>query len=230
MTGGNQSKPQLHPAERVIFFTDAVVAIAMTLLILPLMESVSDAAGEGNTLHWLAEHTSQLLSFVLSFVITGVFWRSHHRLFEHVKWITPALIALDFAWMFTIVWLPVATALTGAMNTFDRQAGEYDRVLVLVYIGTLVANSLLLYLMEVVVRRTPETWHPDSPPRTRVGEAVALSMTLLFASAAVIAMLVPQLNMAALFVLFLTGPLTSLIQRRMKPSDADAQHTDGSSP
>ena len=38
--------PHLYAAERMKAFVDAVVAIAMTLLILPLLESVSDVAGE----------------------------------------------------------------------------------------------------------------------------------------------------------------------------------------
>ncbi|HPZ50690.1 MAG TPA: hypothetical protein PLA44_12635 [Propionibacteriaceae bacterium] len=40
------------PIERVVFFPDAV-AIAMTLLILPLMESVSEAPEQGDTAVWL---------------------------------------------------------------------------------------------------------------------------------------------------------------------------------
>lgn len=81
-------QPLLHPAERVVFFTDAVVAIAMTLLILPLMEAVNEASGEVDATHWLDEHFGQLLAFVLSFVIIGQFWLTHHRYFQHVERLT----------------------------------------------------------------------------------------------------------------------------------------------
>ena len=52
--------------ERFKAFVDAVVAIAMTLLILPLMESVSEAAsGTLSTAEFFVEHSGQLLSFCL---------------------------------------------------------------------------------------------------------------------------------------------------------------------
>ncbi len=76
----------LRSAERMKFFTDAVVAIAMTLLILPLLESVSAAAGEGlDTADYLHENGSQLFAFVLSFVIIARFWYSHEKLFTSVE-------------------------------------------------------------------------------------------------------------------------------------------------
>lgn len=223
MTGNTpaaSNRPRVPPAERLVFFTDAVVAIAMTLLILPLMESIGDAPDEGDTLHWLGAHRSQLVSFVLSFVIISVFWRAHHRLFEHVATVTQRLFVLDFCWMFTVVWLPIATALTGAMRTFDPESRAYDRTLVLLYIGTLAVNSLLLYLMSVVVRRTPATWRPDDPPTRRMGEAVNLSMTILFSLAAVLALLFPAINMATMLLLFFTGPLANLLLRRSTPPSA----------
>ena len=61
-------------AERLKAFTDAVVAIAMTLLILPLMESVTDVGGEGGGVaEWLDDHAGQLFGFALSFVMIATF-------------------------------------------------------------------------------------------------------------------------------------------------------------
>ena len=70
------------PVERLVFFSDAAVAIALTLLILPLMDGVY-AAARANQSAWtyLSENANALFSFTLSFVIIARFWRSHHRLF-----------------------------------------------------------------------------------------------------------------------------------------------------
>ena len=125
----------LFGAERASAFIDAVVAIAMTLLILPLMESVSDIGDAGGTtLLWLAEHEQQLVSFVLSFVIIAMFWMFHHRLFVLVEAITSGLMWLLVGWLLTIVWLPVATAITGAMD-------DDDNLVKIVYVGSMIATA-----------------------------------------------------------------------------------------
>ena len=98
-------------SERLTFFTDAVVAIAMTLLILPLTEGVTDARYEGRTTsEYLRDHSDELFAFALSFVIIASFWRAHHALFEHVAAYSQLLLWLNILWMFTVVWLPVPTA------------------------------------------------------------------------------------------------------------------------
>lgn len=152
----------------------------------------------------------------LSFAITGLFWRSHHRLFEHVERVTQAMMALDFAWMFTIVWLPVATALVGALELTSPATGAYDRVLIGLYVGTMCANALLMYLLEVAVRRRPECWAPENPP-ARVGESVALATSTLFLAALVLALAVPAVNLFALLLLLLTGPVQAILHRWMAP-------------
>src|SRR3954453_5221535 len=106
------------PAERLKAFADAVVAIAMTLLILPLTESVGEAAAEqASTWEWLNDNAAQLFSFALSFVLIATFWMTHHRLFAGVHRVTSGLLWLTIAWMFTIVWLPIPTALVGQLET-----------------------------------------------------------------------------------------------------------------
>ncbi len=110
---------ELSSPERLQAFTDAVVAIALTLLILPpLMESVGELADhDGTTAEWLAEEQYALLGFVLSFILIAVFWVHHHKLFRSVKRVDPGLLWLTVAWMFTIVVMPVATSLSTQMQS-----------------------------------------------------------------------------------------------------------------
>src|SRR5690242_459590 len=141
----------LNSAERMKFFTDAVVAIAMTLLILPLLENVSDAAREGiDTARFLDDHGNQIFAFVLSFVIIARFWVSHERLFNSVERWTGWLMVLNILWMLSVVVLPVVTAMVGSMDT--------DRLQIVLYVGTMLANSLLMTGMSLLVLRHPVIW------------------------------------------------------------------------
>ncbi|MEN0072053.1 MAG: TMEM175 family protein, partial [Propionicimonas sp.] len=131
--------------ERLVFFTDAAVAIAMTLLVLPLMEGVSEAGAAGdNAVGYLSANADALFGFVLSFVIVARFWRAHHRLFEHVEYDVAGVFWLNMGWLLAIVFLPVATAMTAV---FAEGAAQY-----LVYIATILACSLGLTAMVLVYR------------------------------------------------------------------------------
>ncbi|MEA4945679.1 MAG: TMEM175 family protein [Propionicimonas sp.] len=203
------SRDGIHPVERLVFFTDAVVAIAMTLLILPLVEAVTEAARAGlDTAQFLVENEGPLLGFGLSFVIIAAFWRSHDRLFEHVGGQDAVLLWLNVGWMFTIVWLPVATALVGALDT--------DRVQLGVYIGSMLATSLLTLAMHLWVRRRLALQQPDRPMTIRSTRALAANSSL-FAVALLLAVGFPELGFWALLVL-LADPLLARLLNRHAPS------------
>jgi uncharacterized membrane protein len=192
-------------SERLTFFTDAVVAIAMTLLILPLMESVTEARAEGlSTADYLDEHAGQIFAFALSFAIIASFWRAHHALFEHLERYSQPILWLNMVWMFTIVWLPVATALVGSLDT--------DRPQLALYIGSMLVNSLVLVVLHVVMRRTPALWVSDNPP-TSSGTHGLLTFAGLLAVALVIALVWPTIGYMSLFVLFLSGPVRRVLRR-----------------
>src|SRR5674476_727338 len=90
-------------AERLVFFTDA---IAITLLVLPLLESIPEAATRGEaTGPWLSEHVPGLLAFFVSFVIVAATWTGHHRLFHDVAALSRPLTWLNIGWALSIVFL-----------------------------------------------------------------------------------------------------------------------------
>ena len=67
-------------AERLKTYTDAVVAIAQTLLILPLLESAAAAHAQSWTAaQWLAHERDAVIWFALSFMLIGTFWLEHER-------------------------------------------------------------------------------------------------------------------------------------------------------
>lgn len=206
---------RIYPAERAKAFMDAVVAIAMTLLIMPLMESAAElSSSETSIRQWFLGHAGQLITFVISFLLIGMFWVSHHRVHNQVTRVSGRLLWLNIGWLLTIVWLPVATALNGHM-------ANSDRVTTLVYIGSLFATSLLMVLMRVYL-----AFHPELRVSTAVQErrnvVHAASAAVLFVVAGVLTLLIPRVGEASLAVLWLGGLVRRLVAvplRRWSPAD-----------
>lgn len=194
--------------ERLKAFVDAVVAIAMTLLILPLLEAVSEAANDDRgTGAFLAEHSGQLLSFGLSFALIAVFWIEHHRQYIQVKRITNALLWINVAWMLTIVWLPVPTAMLGQMQTDSLQP--------VLYIGTLIMTQITTMITRVYLLRHPEITD-SSPDHLRRGVAGDTASIILFLVAMVIAATVHPVGYYALLLVALSGPFERMLLRRRR--------------
>ena len=199
---------ELSSPERLQAFTDAVVAIALTLLILPLMESVGELADHnGTTAEWLAEEQYALLGFVLSFVLIAVFWVHHHKLFRSVKHVDPGLLWLTVAWMFTIVVMPVATSLSTQMPSDWAQP--------LIYIGTLFATSLMLLLARAYLRSHPDL-HTMGDAESASGIRASGIVSGLFLAALVLAVAIPGAGNWPLLLMLLSEPLQRLDRRRAR--------------
>lgn len=200
----------LFTSERLKAFVDAVVAIAMTLLILPLMESASEDATEQrenpgfDTLQFLEEHKAQIWALTLSFALIALAWTTHHRIYAAVEKLTTKLIWLNVLWMFMIICLPVTTALVGSMHT--------DPLQTIIYIGNLILLQLSSMFQRLYLLRHPEL---VTAPRSTVIHGIIADVvaTGLFAIALAISLLAPVVSYTALFLLILTGPLTRLFNR-----------------
>jgi uncharacterized membrane protein len=193
--------------ERLIFFTDAVAAIAITLLILPLVEIVTNDAGKVTVEAFLYDNVSQLFAFALSFVIIARFWIANHGILADTIGATPALIWLDIAWVFTIVVVPLPTEITAVYP-----ASELTTV---IYIGTCFAGTLLLTAISVYLYRHPELERKDKP--TSAVQVWGIGSTAAgFLLALVLALVFPGLHYWTLLVLLLATPLDLLVKPRIR--------------
>ncbi|QUQ68566.1 TMEM175 family protein [Kutzneria sp. CA-103260] len=166
--------------ERLVFFTDAVVAIALTLLVLPLTEIVPEVvAAHGEPLEAVTGHQQQIWSFLLSFVVISRQWIAHHRLFEHIRAYNQMLFMVNLLWLLTVVVLPFATQMVGAFGT--------DKFTCLLYIGTMVVNSTCHAVMSWTVRAHPELAVEGDGITVRwlfnaIGSAIAMAVAFLLAA------------------------------------------------
>jgi TMEM175 potassium channel family protein len=184
-------------AERVVFFTDAVVAIAITVLVLPLVDAVGEAAAaRQSAVEVITENVDQIFSFLLSFVVIARLWTAHHRLFDGVAVVTGRVVGVNMLWALTIVVLPFPTEMAGGYGD--------DRFAVGLYIGTILASSACLTALAVAIHSR------------LVGGAG--TMTVMLAVAFLVAVVVPGVGYWALLLLFLS-PLLERLWRRWRPGD-----------
>ncbi len=100
--------------ERIVFFSDAVFAIAITLLAIEL--KVPDLGADQTTAHLLRailDQWSHLLAFALSFWIIAVYWLAHHRYYRFIIGYDGGLIGRNLLILFFIALMPFTTLVLG---------------------------------------------------------------------------------------------------------------------
>ena len=98
--------------ERLILFSDAVFAIAITLLVIEIKipEIHEKPVTDNAVLHKLAELIPKFVGFLVSFLLIGQYWIVHHRMFSFVINFTDRLIWLNILFLFAIALMPFSTA------------------------------------------------------------------------------------------------------------------------
>jgi uncharacterized membrane protein len=108
--------------ERTIAFSDAVFAIAMTILVLELhVPQTEPGRLPAAVLALLPEY----LTFALSFVVIGVIWLSHHRKFSVIARYDQTLLRLNLLLLLLVVSLGLPTAILGEYGDQPFAAALY---------------------------------------------------------------------------------------------------------
>jgi uncharacterized membrane protein len=196
--------------DRFITFLDAVVAIAVTLLVLPLTELVGGTHSPHRAADVFTQNGARFWAFLLSFVVISRLWLAHHRMTERVGSYDTPFVVVNLGWALTVVFLPFASQLTSAYSA-------HDRLVIGVYLGTLALNSTFLLVTATLVWRRPPlrregVTEEDAIPWAALATAVALLLAL------VIGVAFPRVNYLALLLLFASRPVERLLRRTLSSS------------
>jgi uncharacterized membrane protein len=106
--------------DRVLFFSDAVFAIAVTLLAVEL--HVPATAAKITTADELYRARNSLIGFGISFAVIALFWLGHHGIFRYITAFDRSLILMNLLFLGTVAFLPYPTALLSGQSLQHGQA------------------------------------------------------------------------------------------------------------
>jgi TMEM175 potassium channel family protein len=119
--------------DRVLFFSDAIFAIAITLLVL----DIRVPGLTHNPAKEIVNAKENILSFAISFVVIGVFWMGHHSISRYIGAFDRRLIALNLLFLGLIAFLPFPTGLL-----FEHTSGPSPWAPTVFYAGCIAAAGL----------------------------------------------------------------------------------------
>ena len=166
--------------ERLILFSDAVFAIAITLLVIEIkIPEIHEGPVTDNVLlHKLAELIPKFIGFLISFLLIGQYWTVHHRMFGYVTNFSGRLVWLNIFFLLAVALMPFSTGF------YSEYVMTKTITPVIFYTANIVLIGLFNYLM----------WRHISNPKRKLSENLSQPMARFFSKRA--------LAVPAIFIVF----------------------------
>jgi len=185
-------RPDTIAKSRIEAFSDGVIAVAITLLVLDLR--VPEPGGGGDLGSRLADLWPNYLAYVISFVAIGIMWINHHAMLRRLTGVDHSVLVLNLVLLLCIVVLPFTTSLLATY--LDAPAG--GRLAAAVYSGSFLVTSVVFLALQyhLVSRRT----HLLRRPLTASGRRTVLMRGAIappvYLLAGLLGMITPYLTLA----------------------------------
>lgn len=198
--------------ERIALFSDAVFAIAITLLIIEIKvpEPENHEISDSILLHELLVILPKIIGFLVSFMVIGLYWAAHHRLFRYIIKSTPKLLFANLLFLLPIVTMPFSTAFLS----------EYFypglHLPLAVYTFNICVTGLCSYrLWKIVANPKNELSRGISKPLLSYNLARARTIPIAFVVVLLLSYLNSWLSIAVLpFVIFITLGIKRYYRRK----------------
>ena len=157
---------------RIVAFTDGVMAVAITLLVLNIEVPDLPSGRESELADELFDLLPSLGAYALAFALVGRYWTIHHRLFENLRAFDGALMTLNLVFLALIALVPFSAEL------IDRYIEE--PIAAAVFGATLGFAALVHWAMVRHVLNREFVREHERLASEPYGGAIALSLTVVF--------------------------------------------------
>jgi uncharacterized membrane protein len=195
--------------ERIAFFSDAVFAIAITLMIIEIHPPKIDAGDSAEVVwHKFRELMPEFLGLIVSFMLIAGSWFRHHSLFKYVDNYDFRFMAINMCLLFTIILFPFSTSFL-FNNLFE---GGISKLQIYFYLGVPFASNLILYFMHWRVNKK----HREHEADVRFHRSMMSQKWMLIAFAcAILWIIIAPLRIHYYGYMFLyIGPLMITINKK----------------
>jgi uncharacterized membrane protein len=206
MTEGEGSRE----LERLIFFSDAVFAIVMTLLVLDIrVPDVPPGLAVEEVPSRVLELWPKFLSYVLSFLVVGTYWIAHHQTFRYVGSYDRTLLWLNLVFLLSISFIPFPTSLLG-------EYGDLRFAVVVYALSVGLARFLLAVVWWYVIKGPIRIGGGLDRGLARYHFARSLAIPTLFLVSIGISFFSVKAAIASWFLMFVADAATWRLWRRRR--------------
>ena len=192
--------------DRIAFFSDAVIAIALTLMVL---EIKIPEMGEKTTFQQVLNQygvtlTLHALALLVGFLTIGNLWMQHHTLFEHVVNYNKLLVRINLYFLLTVMLLPISISFF-FMNHEPRQ------MQLIIYFINLFLCSFTYSLMLLVIFNKKNNFYSirDKQKINKIKNNSYLGTLVFF-----IVVVLVSLNVTMFYLAFLIIPVYEINRKR----------------
>jgi len=161
--------------ERLVFFSDAVFAIAITLLVIDVrLPDIGERASNGALVDAIRSIGPRIAAYILSFAVIGLYWLAHWRRYHYIVRADQRLALLNLVLLGFVAFIPFPTSVMG-------DHGELPAALIL-YVATLTVAGLLGPATLVYASRAGLIAPGTSPEVVRYGIVRGLGVPIVMAA------------------------------------------------
>ncbi len=149
---GTKHPKQDFQVERLAFFSDAIFAVALTLLIIDFkVPPLTKDSTYQSVCDQLIGYWPNLFAFLLSFVLISLYWMRHHFFFKYIHNYNSRIVIMNIAMLLPIIFLPFTTSFVAQSSVFSGtvfvlafQVYSLNQILILL---TMLAFFVLVFVI-----------------------------------------------------------------------------------